>query len=161
MIYIFFLICNLKYQYTVDIQKKRWLEMPEQTLDGIIFDSLKKELKIGDNITRPSREHVLGPGLKVRRWILQDSQPPVQCLTGPSWIGHHKWQSPDAVLKGAPLTSAAYQPCLLMLTKMRCSIISALWSNRFLLSKKNTGQQLNGNYRKKMDKKNNSFEERF
>lgn len=66
-IYIFFLICNLKYKYTVDIQKKRWSEMPEQTLDGIIFDSLKKELKIGDNITRPSRALVLGPGLKVRR----------------------------------------------------------------------------------------------
>lgn len=63
---VFFKIDNLKIKYTVDIQKKRWLEMPGQTLDGIIFDTLqKKKLKIGNIITRPSRAHMLGAGPEV------------------------------------------------------------------------------------------------
>lgn len=120
---MFFKIYNLKFKYTVDSQKKRWLEMPEQTLDGIIFDSLQKKLEIGNIITRPSRAHMLGAGPKVWRQAHQDSQLPVKCFTGPSWWGNHNWQSSDAVLKSTPLTSAAYNPGLFMLTKMRFSII--------------------------------------
>jgi len=58
--------------------------MPEQTLDGIIFDSLRKELQIRDSVTRPSGAEMLETGLKVGRQVLQDSQLPAKCLTGPS-----------------------------------------------------------------------------